>query len=115
MRRFLVLNLLPASVLDDWRRNPADKRRAAEDKMEQEWRDWTGRHRKMFVDLGAGAGKTKRVTAWGISDARNDIMLYSIVSAESHDAAAQSFLRHPHLQIPQSSIEIVDLHAHAVM
>ena len=114
MRRFLILNLLPASVRDDWRKNPADKRRAAEDKMEREWRDWTGRHRKMFVDLGAGVGKTKRVTEWGISEGRNDIMLYSVVSAESHGAAAQSFLGHPHLQIAQSSIEVIDLYAHAV-
>ena len=90
-------------------------RQAAEDTREQQWRDWTGKNRRMFVDLGAGTGKTKRVTEWGISDARNEIMLYSIVHAQSHEAAAQSFLRHPHLRTRQASIEIVDLHAHAVI
>ena len=34
-----------------------------------------------------------------------------IVDAESHDAAAKSFERHPHLQIPESSIEIMEIHA----
>jgi hypothetical protein len=29
--------------------------------------------------------------------------LYSVVQAESHEAAAKSFEGHPHLQIPQSS------------
>jgi hypothetical protein len=33
--------------------------------------------------------------------------LYSFVEAESHDAAARIFENHPHLQIPQSSIEIM--------
>jgi hypothetical protein len=38
-------------------------------------------------------------------------MLYSIVEAESHEAAAEQFKDHPHLQIPQSSIEIMEIHA----
>jgi hypothetical protein len=33
--------------------------------------------------------------------------LYSFVEAESHEAAAKAFENHPHLQIPQSSIEIM--------
>jgi hypothetical protein len=33
-------------------------------------------------------------------------MLYSIIEAESHEAAAKAFESHPHLGIPQSSIEI---------
>jgi hypothetical protein len=47
------------------------------------------------------------VTATGISDTKNDIMLCSFVEAESHEAAAKAFEKHPHLQIPQSSIEVM--------
>jgi len=36
-------------------------------------------------------------------------MLYSIVEAESHDIAAKAFERHPHLQIPQSSIQVTEI------
>ena len=50
------------------------------------------------------------VTAQGATDARNDIMLYAIVEADSHEAAAAPFEGHPHLQIPQSSIEIMEIH-----
>ena len=61
---------------------------------------------KMNISTEA-VGKTKRVTAAGVSDTKNDIILCSFVEAESHDAAARAFENHPHLQIPQSSIEIM--------
>ena len=48
----------------------------------------------------------------GTSDARNDIMLYAIVNADSLDAAARTFGNHPHLGIPQSSIEVMELKSH---
>jgi hypothetical protein len=65
-------------------------------------------HAKLITDTGAG-GKTKRVSSSGTSDTKNDIMLYSFVEAEPHEAAAKSFESHPHLQIPQSSIEVMEM------
>jgi hypothetical protein len=107
MSKFLVLYLAPASVIDDWKKTDPETRKAAESKMQGEWKKWMGDHGKMLADKGAGAGKTKRVTAQGVADARNDIMLYMTVEAESHEAAAKAFESHPHLQIPQSSIEVM--------
>ena len=46
-----------------------------------------------------------------MSDVRNDIMLYSIVEAENHDIAAKAFANHPHLTIPESSIEVMEVTA----
>ena len=77
--------------------------------MQGEWKKWMSDHSKMFADNGAGVGKTKRVTGQGMADTRNDIMLYAIVEAESHDAAAKTFKDHPHLQIPQASIEVMEI------
>ena len=37
-------------------------------------------------------------------------MLYAVTEAESHEAAARSFIGHPHLQIPQATIEIMEIH-----
>jgi hypothetical protein len=54
---------------------------------------------KVFVDVGGAMRKTKLVNTGGTSDTKNDIMLYSVVQSESHEAAAKSFERHPHLQI----------------
>jgi hypothetical protein len=36
-------------------------------------------------------------------------MLYAVVEAESHEAAVKTFEGHPHLQIPQSSIEVMEI------
>ncbi len=65
MKKFLVLYLAPASVVEEWKKTPAEKKKAAQDKMQQECKDWTSQHKTMFVDAGAGAGKTKRVTGQG--------------------------------------------------
>ena len=113
MKKFLVTYLAPASVIAEWKKTDPDTRKAAEEKMRAEWEKWTrtNDHANIFADIGAGVGKTKVVTALGISDSKNDIMLYSLVEAESHEAAAKSFEGHPHLQIPQSSIEIMEVHA----
>jgi hypothetical protein len=110
MKKFLVTYVAPASVIDDWKKTEPEKRKEAEEKMQGEWRKWISDHMTMFVDKGAGVGKTKRVTAQGMSDTKNDIMLYAIVEAESHEGAAKIFEGHPHLQIPQSSIEVMEIH-----
>jgi hypothetical protein len=36
-------------------------------------------------------------------------MLYAVVQAESHEAASKMFEDHPHLRIPQASIEIMEI------
>ena len=109
MKKFLVTYLAPASVIDDWKKTEPAKRKEAEEKMQSEWRKWMSDHATMFVDKGAGVGKTRRVTAQGTSDTKNDIMLYAVVEAESHEAAAKAFEGHPHLQIPQASIEVMEI------
>lgn len=109
MKKFLVLYLAPASVIDDWKKTDPATRKAAEEKMQQEWKQWMADHAGMFTDFGGGLGKTKLVTAKGTIDSRNDLMLYAIAEAESHEAAAKTFEGHPHLQIPQASIEIMEL------
>lgn len=108
--KFIVFYLIPASVMADWAKTDPNTRKAAEDKMKAEWQQWMGDHAKSMT-LTEACGKTKKVTASGISDTKNDICLYSFVEAESPEAAAQIFKDHPHLQIPQSSIEVMAVRA----
>lgn len=105
-KKFLVLYLVPASVMEEWSMTDPNDKKAAEEKMRSEWRNWMSTHSKIIISTDAG-GKTKRVTSSGVSDTKNDIVLCSIVEAESREAAAKSFENHPHLQIPQSSIEVM--------
>ena len=105
-QKFMVLYLIPAAVIDDWAKTDPAIRQPMEQKMRDEWGTWMGQHSHMILSSEAG-GKTKRVTADGVADARNDITLCSFVEADSHEAAAKAFENHPHLQIPQSSIEVM--------
>ena len=108
MNKYLVTYLAPVAVVDEWKKTDPAIRKPAEEKMQAEWKKWMGEHGKLFTDV-AGVGKTKRITAQGTVDGRNDIMLYAIMEAESHDAAARMFEGHPHFQIPQSSIEVMQI------
>jgi len=108
LKKFIALYLVPASVLADWAKTDPETKKAAEQKMQAEWGKWMSDHAKMITLTEAG-GKTKRVTANGAFEARNDIMLYSFIEAETHEAAAKAFENHPHLQIPQSSIEVMEV------
>ena len=110
MKRFLVTYLAPASVIDDWKKTDPATRKTAEEKMQSDWKKWMTGHYKIFVDMGAGVGKTRRVSAHGSAEGKNDIMLYSVVQAETHEAASKMFEDHPHLGIPSSSIEIMEIH-----
>lgn len=107
-KKFIALYLVPASVIAEWAKTDPETRKEAEQKMQAEWGKWMGEHAKMIVSTEVG-GKTKRVTTSGVADIKNDIMLYSFIEADSHEAAAKAFENHPHLQIPQSSIEVMEV------
>jgi hypothetical protein len=108
MKKFLVLYLVPAQVMSDWAATDPEKRKPAEEKMRTDWQRWMGEHAEV-ITITEAAGKTKTVTSTGIADTKNDIMLYSIVEAENHEAATKAFAHHPHLTIPQSSIQVMEV------
>src|SRR3954453_15892648 len=62
-----------------------------------------------FLDSGAPVGKTKQTTKGGVADIKNDIGGYSIVQAESHDAAATLFANSPHLTMPGATVEVMEI------
>jgi hypothetical protein len=110
LKKFLVLYMAPAAVMAEWAKTDPATRKVAEEKMRGDWMRWMGEHAKM-ISLTEAAGKTKLVSSGSVSETRNDIMLYSVVEAETHEAAAQAFANHPHLGIPQSSIQVMEVRA----
>lgn len=108
MSRFFALFAIPARVIDEWvKTTPEDKRQAMSQEMMGAWQNWMAENGKYIVDRGAPLGKTKRVTSNGVADIRNDLNWYLILEADSHEAAAKIFTSHPHLQIPEASVEIM--------
>jgi len=110
LKKFLILYLVPTDVMAEWAKTDPATRKPAEEKMRAEWGRWMDEHAKM-ITLTEAAGKTKAVTAAGIGDIKNEIMLYSIVEAATHESAAKAFATHPHLTIPQSSIQVMEVRA----
>src|SRR5438067_9055074 len=111
MNKFLVLYRAPNSVIDEWMKKPEQERKPEETKMMQGWKKWMSANDSNLTDKGGGAGKAKVVSSSDVKDARNDIMMYQIVQANSADEAAKMFVGHPHFGIPQASIEVMPLKA----
>jgi hypothetical protein len=106
MATFIAIYRAPNSVLDDWMKLDEATQKEQMQQMETDWNAWLSRNAS-FIKKTRSAGATKRVTGSGIADARNDIMMYSIVEAPTHDEAAALFKDHPHLTIPEGSIDVM--------
>lgn len=78
-------------------------------KFDEEWNGWMATLGGALVERGGMLGKNKRVTASGIEDTRNDLTGYSIVEAESHEAAAKLFEKNPMFSMPGAYVEVVAL------
>ena len=72
------------------------------------WKAWVEKHHGAIVGMGGPLGKTKKVTPGGIADVSNEMGAYTVVRADSHEAAAKLFENHPHFAIfPGESVEIM--------
>lgn len=106
MQKYIVLYCMPVAGLEDWMKIPAEERKAQEESLKVKWDAWMTANKGMMTGPTAGVGKTKRVTMQGTADAKNDVMLYSVVQGESHEEVAKAFEGHPHLEIPGSWIDV---------
>ena len=104
--KYFVTYQMPHTGLDEWLKLPEGERKSQEVQMENDWNAWMEAHKASITET-AGVGKPKRITAAGIEDSRNDIMMYSFVEAESLDVAAEMFKDHPHFGIPGGWIEVM--------
>jgi hypothetical protein len=87
---------------------PEGQRRAKEQEGMAAWQAWVEKHQAVIVTMGGPLGKTKKVTQRGIEDTSNNIGAFTIVRADSHDAAAKLFENHPHFTIfPGDGVEIM--------
>jgi hypothetical protein len=83
-------------------------RRAKEREGIAAWKAWVDKHQAAIVVMGGPLGTTKKVTPRGVDDAVNELGAFMVVRADSHQAAAKLFEKHPHFTIfPGESIEIM--------
>ena len=107
MKKFLVLYMAKTAAFEKMMKNSTPEQQK---KGMDAWVKWMGDHKASLVDGGAPLGKTKRVDTKGASDTKNEIGGYSIVQADTANAAAKLFgTDHPHLQMAGAWIEIVEI------
>jgi hypothetical protein len=91
-----------------WNVLPEKQRQAKQQEGIAAWNAWVEKHRAVIVEIGGPLGKTKKVSQAGIEDVSNNIGAFTVVRADSHEAAAKLFDKHPHFTIfPGESIEIM--------
>lgn len=72
------------------------------------WRAWMQKHQAVIVGMGRPLGKIKKISDGGIEDISNMLSAYTVVRAESHEAAARMFEKHPHFtNFPGDSVEVM--------
>lgn len=112
MKTFLAIYLGSASgqVMADWQAQDEDIRKAREKAGIEAWMKWGQDHAASIVENGGPLGKTKRTDKGGVSDVRNLMSGYTVVRAESHEAAARLFENHPHFTVfPGEAVEVMEV------
>ncbi|MDQ0395834.1 hypothetical protein [Labrys monachus] len=91
-----------------WLALPDAERRAREQEGMAAWKAWVDKHQAAIVAMGGPLGRTKKVSERGVEDVGNAMAAFTLVRAESHEAAAALFENHPHFAIfPGESVEIM--------
>ena len=107
MKKFMAIYMASGADFERMMKNSTPEQR---NKGMEAWMKWMNENKASILEGGAPLGKTKRADTTGISDTKNNIGGYSIVQAETHDAAAKLFGKdHPHLQMPGAWVEILEI------
>src|SRR6202051_2885680 len=109
MKKVMVLYMASGADFERMMKNSTPEQQK---KGMEAWMKWMGDNKAAIVDGGAPLGKSKRVDAKGVKDTTNELGGYSIVQAESADAATKIVgTGQPHLQMPGAWIEVVEIMA----
>ena len=74
------------------------------------WHGWVTAHQASIVVMGGPLGSTLRVANDGVNPVHNALSAFTIVEAESQEAAAALFENHPHFAIfPGEAVEVMPI------
>jgi len=94
--------------MQQWKALPDAERKSKEQQGIAAWKAWVDRNKAAIVEMGGPLGKTKKVSARGIEDVSNEMAAFTVVRAESPEAAARMFEKHPHFAMfPGEAIDIM--------
>lgn len=111
MKKFLAIYIGTPDAFQksDWGKLDEARRKEREAAGIKAWGNWMTANKGSILVEGSPLGKTKRTSAQGVSDTKNTMTGFVVVQAESHEAAAKMFEKHPHFTIfPGDSVEIME-------
>lgn len=110
MKRFLAVFTGSPNAMSQWEKLSEPERRQRETQGIAAWKKWVADHEASIVEMGGPLSRTKLVGKSGVSDIRNNLAAFTVVEAESQDAAARLFLDHPHFTIfPGEGVEVMEV------
>ena len=104
MTKFLVLYISPISSAQMMAGATPEQAQAGMDA----WMAWAQKNGDAVVDLGVPLGSSKRIVTGLVSAGSTHVSGYSVIEAESLDAATAMLEDHPHLHTPGGAVEVLE-------
>jgi len=104
MAKFLVLYNSQMSAAEVMANATPEETKAGMDA----WMAWAGKAGDAVVDLGVPLGSSKHLDGQSATDGSNPASGYSILEADSLDAAVALLEDHPHLTVPGNDIDVLE-------
>jgi hypothetical protein len=105
MATFIVLYRSPFSAEEQL----ADADQAQAQAGMDAWMAWAKEAGNAVVDLGMPVGGGRHLDGAGVASSDTDVAGYSILRAESLDDVVRLLQRHPHLMVPENSLDVLPL------
>lgn len=110
MKKYLAVFTGSAQALSSWETLPEAERQQRQAQGVVAWKSWEEANALSIVEMGGPLSRTKLVSKAGIADIRNSMAAFTIVQADSQDAAASLFVNHPHFTIfPGEGVEVMEI------
>jgi hypothetical protein len=110
MSNYLAIFTGSPAALASWESLPEAERKKRETQGMAAWHKWATDNAASIVEMGGPLSRTKLISKAGISDIRNAMAAFTVVKADSQDAAARLFLDHPHFTLfPGEGIEVMEI------
>jgi hypothetical protein len=110
MKRYLAVFTGSPSAMARWETLPEGERQKRQAEGVAAWKKWATDNATAIVEMGGPLSRTKLVSTGGVTDIRNNLAAFTVVQAESQDAAARLFLHHPHFTIfPGEGVEVMEV------
>jgi hypothetical protein len=105
MAKFLVLYNSPMSASEVMANSSPEEQQAGMDA----WMQWAQKAGDAVVDLGSPLEARTHLESGSTGDSSNQASGYSILQADSADAATQLLAEHPHVHVPGNTIDLFEL------